>query len=154
MLFRSHLTTARERYAGFVEEMAAQGASVSPEWVQGDAITAEDGYAVATRILAGAERPTAFFSAQNLITMGVFRALRDRGLQHSIALVGFDDFQLADLLDPGVTVVAQDPRAMGQRAAEILFQRMDRDDEAPDEPQTYVIPSRLITRGSGEIRPE
>ena len=147
------LTTARERYAGFVEEMTALGAPIRPEWVQGDAVTVEQAYAVATRILACEERPTAFFSAQNLITMGVFRALRDRGLQRSIALVGFDDFQLADLLEPGITVVAQDPRAMGQRAAEILFQRMDHDDDAAQEPQTHVIASRLITRGSGEIRP-
>jgi LacI family transcriptional regulator len=83
--------------------------------------------------------------------MGTLRALREQGLERRIALVGFDDFVLADLLQPAVTVVAQDARAIGHLAAELLFRRMD----APGDPtMTHVVPSRLVARGSGEIRPE
>jgi LacI family transcriptional regulator len=46
------------------------------------------------------------------------------GAEHRVALVGFDDFLLAELLSPGVTVVAQDPAAMGRIAAELLFERI------------------------------
>lgn len=105
----------------------------------------------ARHMLAGAERPTAFLSAQNLVTMGVVRALREAGLHRSIAVVGFDDFSLADLLEPAITVVAQDPREMGRRAAEILFRRVERSIEPPS---VHIIPSRLVIRGSGEIPPE
>jgi LacI family transcriptional regulator, galactose operon repressor len=66
-----------------------------------------------------------------------------------VALMGFDDFPLADLLDPGVSVVAQDPTAIGRSAAELLFARLDDDRRAP---QHVVVPTRLIARGSGEIR--
>ena len=61
--------------------------------------------------LAPAERPTALFCAQNRVTVGAVRALRRLGLQDQVAVVGFDDFPLADLLVPGVTVIAQDPVA-------------------------------------------
>jgi LacI family transcriptional regulator len=69
-------------------------------------------------------------------------------LQHEIALVGFDDFPLADLLEPAVTVVAQDPRKIGGMAAEVLFRRMD-GDRSPS--QLHLIPTRLVARGSGEL---
>ena len=72
------------------------------------------------------------------------------GLQHRIALVGFDDVELADLLDPGITVISQDPFKMGIEAAELLFERLD-GTEGPS--RHRLIETRLITRGSGEIRP-
>jgi len=57
---------------------------------------------------------------------------------------------LADLLEPGITVMAQDPAAMGRAAAELLFRRTDGDRS----PSVHdVIPTRLITRGSGQIPP-
>jgi len=102
------------------------------------------------RLLALERPPTALFSAQNLVTIGALRALRDRRLQHTVALVGFDDFLLADLLDPPVTVVAQDPHRIGRLAAEQLFARLD-GDTSPF--TTQVVPTTLIVRGSGEIPP-
>jgi LacI family transcriptional regulator len=74
------------------------------------------GEAAVRELLAG-PRPTALFSAQNLITIGAVRGLRNLGLRHEIALVGLDDFALADLLEP------------------------------------LVVPTQLMIRGSGEIRP-
>ena len=84
------------------------------------------------------------------MTIGAVRALRRLGLEHAVALVGFDDFLLADLLSPGVTVVAQDVAKIGQLAAERLFARIG-GDAGP--PETRLVPTSLIRRGSGEIRP-
>ena len=94
--------------------------------------------------------PTALFTSQNVITIGAIRALHHLGRQHEVALIGFDDLILADALDPGVTVMAQDPNRMGTLAAERLFARLD-GDRSPAE--TYVVPGRLVVRGSGEIPP-
>ena len=144
----SVLTTAHERHAGYLDAMAAAGAAVRPEWVVFDAHTSDDAEEFTTRFLQGPDHPTALFTAQNLITMGAVRALRAIGRHHEIALVGFDDFSLADLLEPAVTVVAQDPRGMGHLAAEILFRRMA---DSTEPVATHVIPSQVIARGSGEI---
>jgi LacI family transcriptional regulator len=146
----SRLSTAHERYDGFLDAMMAVGAAVRPDLVAFDAFTPEDAQDVVSRFLAQEEPPTAIFTAQNLITMGTFRALREVGLHRKVALVGFDDFLFADLLEPAVTVVAQEPRAMGNLAAEILFRRMANSHEPV---ATRIIPSRIIIRGSGEIRP-
>ncbi|HKH54574.1 MAG TPA: substrate-binding domain-containing protein, partial [Propionibacteriaceae bacterium] len=87
---------------------------------------------------------------QNLVTIGAIRALHQLGLQSRVAMVGFDDLVLADVLKPGITVIAQDPARLGAIAAERLFARLDGDTGAA---QTIIVPSRLITRGSGEISP-
>lgn len=94
--------------------------------------------------------PTALFTAQNFVTMSAVRALHKLELQWSIAQVGFDDIDLADLVQPGITVVPQDPRRLGRLAGERLFARLG-GDQSPAEVMT--IPPILIKRGSGEIRP-
>jgi LacI family transcriptional regulator len=84
------------------------------------------------------------------VTIGAIRALRQLELHRDIALIGFDDIALADLLQPGITVITQNPREIGRLAAERVFARLD-GDEQPE--RTYVVPTHLIIRGSGEIPP-
>ena len=100
--------------------------------------------------LPAEDGPTALFASQNLITIGAVTALHLHELQHRVALVGFDDIELASMLEPGVTVVAQDPYAIGRAAAELLFARID-GYRGPSQHRT--ISTRLVIRGSGEIRP-
>jgi LacI family transcriptional regulator len=147
----AQLWTAQERRSGFHAALASAGidtASVPTIQDLHDERAAADAVGA---LLDSAERPTALFTAQNLVTIGAIRALRERSLQHEIALIGFDDISLADMLEPGITVLAQDPYRIGQLAAERAFARLDGD---RGDPQVLVVPSRLIPRGSGEIRPK
>ena len=144
------IATAAARYEGYVEELAAQRVPLDERLVRLDLRGIEGAEAAVTEMFASAQPPTAVFTAQNLITIGAYRALRRLGLQHRVALIGFDDILLSDLLDPGLTVIAQDPSAIGRTAAELLFRRLD-GDRSPS--ARHVIPTLLITRGSGEIRP-
>jgi LacI family transcriptional regulator len=88
------------------------------------------------------------FAAHNLITAGAVEALRARGRQHAVALVGFDDLPLADAVNPGLTVIAPDARSVGRAAADVLFARLDGDDGPT---RTDVVPTTLVARASGEI---
>jgi LacI family transcriptional regulator len=142
------IATAQNRYAGYRDTLAGAGLSEDPSLVVHDLHTAEAAEAAVVRMLSGPEPPSAVFSAQNLITVGAVRALRRCGVQHQTALVGFDDVPLADMLDPPVTVVAQDVVRIGTLAARILFRRIDGDSS---EVQTHIVPVSLVPRGSGEI---
>ena len=144
------ISTANERYQGYVDSMAAHGVQVHAELVLRDVHDATQAVEAVRSLLALPEPPTAIFAAQNLITMGAVEALRDAGAQHRVALVGFDDFAMANLLDPAVTVVAQDPRAIGRLAATLVNERLS-SSSAPV--SVHVVPSVLIPRGSGEIAP-
>src|ERR671920_999378 len=101
-------------------------------------------------LLTADDPPTALFTARNDITIAAVRSLQRNGLERRTALVGFDDFPLADLVRPRITVMAQDPTAMGRQAVELVFARLEGDTSPP---RTAVVRTRLVQRGSGEIPP-
>jgi LacI family transcriptional regulator len=125
------IATAAARYEGYVEELATQGIAFDQRLVRLDLRGIESSESAITEMLAAAEAPTALFTSQNLITIGAYRALRRLGQHHKVGLVGFDDI-------------------LGRTAAELLFRRLD-GDRSPS--AHHVIPTVLIARGSGEIRP-
>lgn len=147
---RRSIITARQRFDGYRAALEAAGLAVVPELVVHDLRDAGTADGAVTALLARAEPPTALFTAQNLVTIGAVRALRRLGTEHATALVGFDDFQLADLLSPGVTVIAQDVAEIGRLVAERLFARIGGDTSPPE---VRLVPTRLVHRGSGEIPP-
>jgi hypothetical protein len=108
----------------------------------------DDQTAEVDRLLDRSDPPTALVTAQNVITVGAVRALHRRGQQSEVALIGFDDLPLAELLTPGISVIAQDPAEIGRAAAERLFGRIEGDDTPAE---TIIVPARLVARGSGEI---
>ena len=124
---RADVSTARERHAGYLAALRAAGLGVSDELIHQDLSTTEQAEEQTRAILDQPEPPTALFTSQNLVTIGALRALRRAGLRGRIAHVGFDDVVLADVLEPGVTIVAQDPSEIGHLAATMLFARIDGD---------------------------
>jgi LacI family transcriptional regulator len=144
--------TARQRYAGYAGAQAEAGETVEDRLVHRDLHSAEAARAVTAGLLAAGDPPTAVFAAQNLLTIGARRALQDAGRQDQVALIGFDDFPVADMLAPGISVVSQDPARVGRTAAHLLLGRLrGGGDDLPA--RHSVVPTRYITRGSGEIRP-
>ncbi|TMC54461.1 MAG: LacI family transcriptional regulator [Chloroflexi bacterium] len=144
------IATSADRHQGYVDELAEHNIELDERLVRLDLRGIEKAEAAATELLTGPRPPTALFTGQNLITIGAFRALRRLDLHRKVALIGFDDILLADLLEPGITVIAQDPAAIGRTAAGVLFRRLDGDRSASEQ---HVVLTRMITRGSGEIRP-
>lgn len=142
--------TAGERRRGYLQALAAAGLERDDRLLIANLRSADDATQAALELLDGIEPPTAIFAARNDLTVGVVRALRQRGLQRTIALTGFDDFPMADLLEPAVTVVAQDLESLGARAGDLLFARMQHG-SAPS--RQVVLPTTLMARESGEIRP-
>ena len=144
------IATAAERHRGYIDELADQGIHIDERLVRLDLRGIEKAEAAVMELLSVSPAPTALFTGQNLITIGAFRALRRLGLHQRVALIGFDDILLADLLEPGITVIAQDPVAIGRTAAQVLFRRLDGDRSASEH---QIVLTRMITRGSGEIAP-
>lgn len=147
---RPEIYTAVERLRGYRRALARHGIPDDPALVRAPLLRPEESFAATRAMLLGPDRPTALFTSQNLITVGAVRAIHQLGLQHAIALVGFDEIMLADALDPPLTIVAQDPEGLGRAAAELLFARLDGGD-GPS--RRVVLPTSLVARGSGEVPP-
>jgi LacI family transcriptional regulator len=145
---REPIHTAIERRSGYLDALRDHGIAVPSELVCTDLHDAAAARQAARTLLLEPDPPSAIFSAQNLLTIGALRALHELAAQHTVAHVGFDDIPLSDVVDPGLTVVAQDPYALGRTAAELLFRRL-RGDQGPY--RHVVLSTTLIARGSGEL---
>lgn len=143
-----HVYTVRERVRGYREALTARGIDVDEGLIRLSRHLAPEASAAVHELFALPDPPTAIFTLNNRGTAGVLRALRDRRVL--AAVVGFDDFEFADMLVPAATVVWSDPGEMGRVAADRLFSRLA-GDTGPA--QRLVLPTRLVIRGSGEIRP-
>ena len=147
---RPGVHTASERLAGYRAALIQADIREDPDLIRHPQHRAADAYDLTATLLRAENPPTALFTSQNLITIETLRALHHAGRQHEIALVGFDDVPLAEAIEPGVTVVAQDAFGLGRHAAELLFSRLDGYDGPA---RRIVLPTPLIERGSGELPP-
>jgi LacI family transcriptional regulator len=147
---RPGVHTASERLAGYRAALARAGLAADPRLIRHPQHRAADAGELTSELLRSADAPTALFTGQNLITVEALRALHHAGLHTDVALVGFDDVPLGEAIEPAVTVVTQDARALGRRAAQLLFSRLD---GYVGPARQVVLPTPLIARGSGELSP-
>jgi LacI family transcriptional regulator len=147
---RAGIFTATERLRGYRDALSRHGIAYDDAVVRMELRDSAAASEATAGLLAANDPPTALFTAQNLITIGAVERLRSLDRQRSVALVGFDDLPLADVVDPGLTVVAQDAEELGRLTAERLFARLDGDDGPTVQD---VVPTTLIARGSGELAP-
>ena len=136
------------RLRGYQRAMKAAGVPVSPEYVLEGDFRTESGYELAKRLISLPEPPTAIIGGNNLMTMGVFRCLRDMNVPvpDRVSLIGFDDFPLAAYLSPPLTVVDRPMSDMGRLAADLLLSRSEKRETGPV--QGVVLPTALKVRGS------
>src|SRR6266516_2031917 len=142
--------TARERLRGYKEALASAGVAVDENLIRTGLRDPQLAAQAVKELLSLPNPPTALFTSQNFSTIGGIRALRSSGLERQVALLGFDDVALADVLDPAISVISQEPQALGRTAAQLLFRRLDGDGS---QSVHDVLPVTLIARGSGEISP-
>lgn len=140
------LYTMKMRRNGYTAAM--QEASLTPQLVvlSGEL---DDTRRVLREILGQKRPPSALFCANNLTTRQVLYGLNEMGIHppEKLALVGFDDFEMAEVMRPGTTVVRQPTELLGRTAAEILFERLNSSN--PLKPgKERVLPAELVIRGS------
>jgi DNA-binding LacI/PurR family transcriptional regulator len=145
---REDIWAVRERFAGFAEALAEDGFTADPALIRHGLRGRAEAAEATVAVLRHPDPPTALFTSNDLVTMGAIDSMYGQEGISPVALVGFDEVALADKLSPPVTVVAQDPAAIGATAAQLLFARIN-GDASPA--RQVVLLTRLIARGSGEI---
>jgi LacI family transcriptional regulator len=140
--------TMSQRFDGYRAALDDAGLSFDATIVRHDCHDIHEARTATLALLASTDPPTAIFGANNRMSVGAVSAITS--LRCRIALVGFDDFELAASLVPPVTVVRADHEAMGRLGAELLLRRMDGWDGARER---IVLPTEIVPRGSGELAP-
>jgi LacI family transcriptional regulator len=143
---RAALFTMKTRYSGYRDAM--QQAGLSPEDYI-DCVSEEHTVDIVRAILSRRHPPTAFFTGNNLTTrflLHAFNVLRI-AVPQQIALSGFDDFDVADVLRPALTVVLQPVYKIGEVAADLLFQRIA-SGVVPKKGRRLTLPLEMVVRRS------
>jgi LacI family transcriptional regulator len=132
--------TGAERFRGYWAAHEEAGLAPREDWIR----RGPDDIAAATReLLDRAEPPTALFCTNNRMTVAAYREIRR--LAADTVLAGFDDFELADLLDRPITVVSYDAREVGRRAATLLLDRLGPGAAQPA--RRTIVPTTTVRRG-------
>ncbi len=142
----ARMAPQRDRIDGFLSAMRAAGNEEWQPYLRTDVHDVRGAERTVRELLALDPAPTAVFTTNNRLTTGALRAVRD--VVGPPALVGFDDFELADVL--GTTVVAHDMTALGREAARLAYERIS---GHAGPARTIVISTSLVARGSGERPP-
>ncbi len=119
--------TGRERLAGYYEALEESGIVREAELVQLGNFRIDEAYNATLRLMNAANPPTAIFSSNNQMVIGVMKALSHLKLScpEDVSVAGLDDFPWADAFSPQLTTVAQPVRAIGEQAAHLLLERLD-----------------------------
>jgi LacI family transcriptional regulator len=145
-----HLYTSEERYNGYVKALRSAKIPLNKKWVIRGENNSEEIIKAAIAILTPNDRPTAIFTGQNMLTLNVYRALRELGLTNKVALIGYDDFEGADLMTPALSLIRQNVDEMAKQSAQMLFERIEGYSGGVRE---ILVSTDYIPRGSGEIKP-
>ena len=140
--------TQSERLRGYRDALAAYGIDESSAWerLEDDLSRPADG--LIADLLDRDDAPTAIITGNNRVTIDALRVLRDLRDDGRTALVGFDDFDTADVL--GVTVISYDPLALGKAAATLAIERMQ---DPAGFTRQLEMPTWIVERGTGERTP-
>ena len=141
------LSNARQRYEGYLHTLQEAQVTVEPDLVRFGNFRQDSGYVLANELIQLESPPSALFVANNLMTIGALNAIHQFGvtIPDDIALIGFDDMQWAESLNPPLTTIRQPAFDVGVQAADMFLQRIDQ----PEKPtQTIMLDVDLIVRES------
>lgn len=140
------VTDGDERLIGYRDALSQYDLPFDPDWVQCGLFTEEGGARALDMLMALEEKPTAIFSANDEMAVGILLQAPRYGLKvpEDLALIGFDNIRLARLVSPALTTVNQPRLDAGFRLANSMLQRLSGSADA----ERISLPVDLIVRQS------
>lgn len=142
-----NVSSGIERLNGYREALTSKGLELDQELIKFGNFDEHESYKATKALLSQATKPDAVFVANDSMTIGALHALKDLGINipNQLAVVGFDEQPLANLLHPTLTTIEQEATALGHEALRIFLDRI----QNPDRPnRTVLMPTKLNIRES------
>lgn len=138
--------TARERLKGYYSALCDAGIAPDSRYIKSREYDIPSGHDLTCELLDLPEPPTAIFATNSDLTMGAVLALNERhaSIGRDISLVGFDNFEVAEVVTPKLTIVSQPIEEIGAAAVSVLMRRLEDDGE----PGVVMLETELVIQGS------
>lgn len=146
---------AQARFAGFQEALRAAKLPVPPEPAARGDFTQAGGRDATRRLLEGGTQPQALVFANDQMAIGALDVLERRGVRvpQDMAVAGFDGIPLGRVVRPSLTTVTQPMRRLGEKAVELLVERLADPDREPRSEMLAVTQTRRASCGCPEPQP-
>lgn len=141
--------TAQKRHEGYKKALNERGL-YNLRLVRYGSYDMDTGIIMTKRLLKDEPTLTAVFAGNDMIALGVIKAVEEEGLSvpEDISVVGFDDIYVSALIKPRLTTVRQPIYEIGREAASILINRIE--DKLPPDRIKKVLPCELVVRDSAK----
>jgi LacI family transcriptional regulator len=149
---RLNLSNGSERLEGFRQALQEARLPLSQEYLRLGDFGLESGYRCALELMTLPTPPSAVFSCNNQMTLGLMRALRELDIPcpRRVSVVGFDDFDWAASFSPRLTTIAQPSYEMGKQAMALLMEKIEAriNDAVPSDDRVLRLTNELRIRES------
>ena len=148
-------STGLNRLRGFESHMDNLGLDRGPEVVvEAEGYQIEPGFKAAATLLDKRHDLTGLVAANDLIALGAYNAIRDRGLEvgFDISVTGYNDMMLLDMIQPSLTSIRVPYREMGSEAAEVLLEMMAPTEGDIGEPKRMLRPTLTARESTQPVR--
>jgi LacI family transcriptional regulator len=144
---RHLMSTGKDRIVGYRRALRRAGIDIVPDYLKLGDFHREAAGALARELLVVPQPPTAIFSTDAVITLGVLEALQAEGVAvpRQMSIVGFDDPDWSVVVRPPLTVIAQPAYDLGVHTARRVIARIRGDRSRP---RRHRLPTSLVVRGS------
>ncbi|MBS4178471.1 LacI family DNA-binding transcriptional regulator [Lederbergia citrea] len=138
-----------DRFEGYRKALAGQGLSINENWLFEGVFSIDDGRRVLNEISEMYDRPTALFTGSDEVAAGIISEAKKKGLHvpGDIAVIGFDDQPIAEVIEPALTTIRQPISEIGKKTMEVMIELLSKKNQS-DEHQIYELPLQLIARES------
>ncbi|MBZ0306504.1 MAG: LacI family transcriptional regulator [Anaerolineae bacterium] len=142
---RLNITDGLDRFIGYKQALEEAGLPVNPDLIVEGDFSYQHGYEAMKKLLP--HQPDAVFAAADTTARGAIQTIVEAGLRvpDDIAIVGFDDLDVATKTSPPLTTIHQPIQEKGMRAVSLL---LDLIDEIVESPQQILLPTQLVIRES------
>ncbi|MFC0558835.1 LacI family DNA-binding transcriptional regulator [Halalkalibacter alkalisediminis] len=138
-----------DREKGFRKAVKEFDLEVREDWIFRDPFSIECGKRVLREIRAMEDRPTAIFTGSDEIAAGIIKEAKNLGVNipEDIAVIGFDDQPIAELMEPTLTTIRQPTKEMGQKTMELMLAMLN-NQAIIHEKHVIELPIQVISRES------
>lgn len=143
------ISTGKDRLIGYKRALEDYSITESDELVKEGSFNIESGYEKMKELMEQDYKPDAVFISNNSMTFGAYKYLKESGhtVPDQVAVIGYDDFDWAEIVEPPITTVRQPAYDLGVHAAKLILARIEKKQVKRE--MLYMDPTLIIRRSCG-----
>ncbi|MES2893254.1 MAG: LacI family DNA-binding transcriptional regulator [Bacteroidota bacterium] len=147
---QQHVNIFNQRLKGYIDALNVHGIQVDDDLIVYGKISIDSGRECMKKLLALPRIPDAVFAVEDFTALGAMQSIKEanRKIPDEIALIGFANEPFGEYITPTLSTVSQQTVRMGQEAANLFFNVMNKRDGADQQPTRLVLEPELICRQS------